>query len=450
MSKRGTVIIDDPEQEFASASTRSGPPQRSSSRTSAKLRQGYTDDFADDFGDDPSKDEPRPRPVPRQLGLKFRLKARVPKSLAGRIATGVAMLGILGVGVTLLMYTRRFLLHDSRFMIATPASIELQGNKHLTRAQMVDIFGEDVGRNIFQISLEDRQAQLEQLPWVAHATVMRLLPGRIRISLIERVPVAFVRQGSHIGLVDNTGVLLDMKPASPGSQEPHYSFPVVTGISATDPASTREARMKIFERFATDLDSSGEKISEKLSEVDLSNPEDVKALIPDQAGEILIHFGDDQFLERYRKFKEHLPEWRTQYPNLSSVDMRYEREVVLDMAGSKGAAIDAPAPSAKSVALAATPAHVPAHLPAHAPAKPVVKAKAKPVAHPAPKPHAGQPVAKTQAPVVAHPTAVVTPAASTPAAPSASAAARSGYPAKPAAGKTPQSDQYHPPQVPIR
>ncbi len=81
----------------------------------------------------------------------------------------------------------------------------------------------------------------------------------------------------------------------------HYSFPVVTGISAEEPLSTRAARMKIFERFTSELDGSGEKISEKLSEVDLSNPEDVQALIPDHSTEILVHFGEDNFLERYRR-----------------------------------------------------------------------------------------------------------------------------------------------------
>ena len=129
--------------------------------------------------------------------------------------------------------------------------------------------------------------------------------------------------------MDASGVLLDMPPHGQG--DAHYSFPVVTGILAGDPASTRAARMKIFEQFTTDLDSSGEKISEKLSEVDLSNPEDVRALIPDQGKDVLVHFGDTDFLNRYRKFEEHLPEWRMQYPALSSVDMRYERQVVLEM-----------------------------------------------------------------------------------------------------------------------
>jgi cell division protein FtsQ len=176
---------------------------------------------------------------------------------------------------------------------------------------------------------------------------MRLLPNRMRVSIVERTPVAFVRQGSHIGLVDANGVLLDM-PVDAKSRE-HYSFPVVTGITGNDPVSTRAARIKIFGRFTSELDGSGEKISEELSEVDLSNPEDVQALIPDHSTEILVHFGEDNFLERYRRFKEHLPEWRTLYPRLSSVDMRYEQQVVLQMPPGLGGQIT---PSANAASAA--------------------------------------------------------------------------------------------------
>jgi cell division protein FtsQ len=117
----------------------------------------------------------------------------------------------------------------------------------------------------------------------------------------------------------------------------------VTGISANEPQSTRAARMKIFERFTSELDGAGEKISQELSEVDLSNPEDVKAMIPDHSTEILVHFGEGDFLDRYRRFKEHLPEWRTVYPKLSSVDMRYERQVVLEMQPGSGVPVAASA-----------------------------------------------------------------------------------------------------------
>ncbi len=221
------------------------------------------------------------------------------------------------------------LLHDERFVIQSSSSIAVEGNQHLTKAQLLSIFGEDVERNVFTVSLAERKADLERLPWVEHATVMRLLPDHIRVSVVERTPVAFVRQGSQIGLVDKNGVLLNMTADSQGGT--HYSFPVVTGIGADDPLSTRAARMKIYERFTSELDATGEKVSQKLSEVDLSNPEDVRALIPDTNADILVHFGDTDFLERYHKYQANLAEWRTQYPKLSSVDMRYDRQAVLEM-----------------------------------------------------------------------------------------------------------------------
>ena len=158
---------------------------------------------------------------------------------------------------------------------------------------------------------------------------MRLLPNHLRVQVVERTPIAFVRQGGTIGMADADGVLLDIPPDAPGN--PNYSFPVVTGLKAEDTPESREQRMHLYAAFLKDLDSGGNKISAQLSEVDLSDPEDVKALLPSNNTETLVHFGTDHFLSRYDRFQEHIAEWRQQYPRLSSVDMRYERQVVLQM-----------------------------------------------------------------------------------------------------------------------
>jgi cell division protein FtsQ len=163
--------------------------------------------------------------------------------------------------------------------------------------------------------------------------VMRLLPDQLRVAIVERTPVAFVRLGNTIGLVDAQGVLLRLPAAAMAAR--HYSFPVVSGIVATDPLSVRAARMHLYQQFINDLDSGGSKVSTQLSEVDIADPEDIWALLPAQGNDIQVHFGDSDFLARYRSYQRHLPEWRQQYPHLASVDMRYENQVVLDMAQPK-------------------------------------------------------------------------------------------------------------------
>jgi cell division protein FtsQ len=365
-------VLEAPEQDYAREPR---VPRRTSAVPKRKLRRDFSEDFADDFPEE--EDAPAGR---KQRGVRLRFRWGLPRTKWGRIAAGAGLVVLAGLCFGALLLAKDMLMHDPRFFIQSASSIEIQGNEHLTRDELVNIFGEDVERNIFYVSLAQRRAELQQLPWVEHATVMRLLPNRLRVSIVERTPVAFVRQGSQIGLVDASGVLLDM----PTHGDAHYSFPVVTGIVAGDPASTRAARMAIFERFTSDLDSSADKISQKLSEVDLSNPEDVKALIPDNGLDVLVHFGDTDFLNRYRKFEEHLPEWRTQYPTLSSVDMRYERQVVLEMgqgaAGGATSIVPAAAAAAGAVAGAdapAAPAQVPAKPAAKAPVKPHAKAHAK-------------------------------------------------------------------------
>ena len=292
------------------------------------------------------------------------------------------MLLLTGGAIAAAFWANSFLLHDAHFVVPDSESIQIAGNSHLTRAQVLSVFGEDVGRNIFLIPLNERRAELESLPWVEHATVMRLLPGRVRVAIVERTPVAFVRQGSQVGLVDANGVLFDLPgpgedvsgTAAAARNAPHYSFPVLTGISTGDPLSTRAARMKIYLDFMAALDATGEDISHKVSEVDVSNPEDVRAILPDagagSGADILVHFGDEKYLERYHQYQAHLTEWRTQYPKLASVDMRYERQVVLEMqpgtavpngdaaptgAAPEAAAAASGASSAKPVSAAARP-----------------------------------------------------------------------------------------------
>ena len=317
-------------------------------------------------------------------GLRLRLRGGIPRSVVGRVLAGCALLGALGITIASAWGLRSLLLSNPRLVIPNSSAIQITGNNHLSRAQLLTVFGEDVDRNILTVPLAQRRAELERLPWVEHATVMRLLPNHFRVAIDERKPVAFVRQGSAIGLVDAHGVLLDMATDSEdgeASAPPHYSFPVVTGISARDPLSVRAARMKVFTRFTSDL---GEQ-SKNVSEVDLSSPEDVKALIPDGTSDILVHFGEDNFLHRYDLYQKSLPGWRKEFPKLASADMRYERQVVLEMqpgatvpVSGDPASSDAPKPAAATVKPMAKPTAKPA-------LKAAVAAKPKVVAKPIPK-----------------------------------------------------------------
>jgi len=300
--------------------------------------------------------------------------------------------------------SKSFLEHDQHFRIAGTGDIQMVGLAEVTRAELLPVFGEDIGRNIFFVPLAERRKQLEQIPWVRQATVMRLLPDQIRVAVIERQPVAFVRHGQQIGLVDANGVLLDMPPGAMSKH--HYSFPVLTGIDGGDPLPSRRARMELYLRLVGELDGNGQHLSDQISEIDLTDPEDARVLMPEQGTDVLAHFGEDRFLDRYQRYKAHIAEWRQQYPKLAAVDLRYEQQVVLEMnQGSSGTAQAAvndenATPFAAEPVVAKPVAARPAALKPAA-AKPVATKTVEQASpsHTIAKPDAGKRMGSTEAPV---------------------------------------------------
>ena len=305
-----------------------------------------------DASEDDENDLPRPR-------KRFKSQSRPwwrPTSKAGRIFLALGALAIVVAGVTCWLTAKRYLERDARFRIAGTANIAATGLSEVSRTDMLPVFGEDIGKNIFFVNLSDRRKQLEHIPWIERASVMRLLPDQIRVNVVERTPIAFARQGQQVGLVDADGILLTMRAAA--MTQHHYSFPVITGIDAGDPQPSRKARMAVYQRLMQGLDSSGQHFSDQLSEIDLTDPEDARVLMSEQGGDILAHFGNDHFLDRYQRYKElHIPQLRQQYPHLVAVDLRYSQNVVLKMASGSEATPSAQATTAGSDGQAPAAAH---------------------------------------------------------------------------------------------
>jgi len=283
-------------------------------------------------------DEDDPRPRLRGFGDGARGRWWRPASTTGRVFLAFGAFLVLSLLTTAVLLMKGYLEHDARFRITGSHDIQATGLNQVSRAQLLPVFGADIGRNIFFVNLTQRRKELEAIPWIQSATVMRLLPDEIRVAVTEREPVAFVRDGRQIGLVDAHGVLLSMSPAAMAAH--HYSFPVLTGIDPGDPLAARAARIAVYLRLMQDLDSTGHHYSQNISEIDLTDPEDARVLMPEPGRDILAHFGQDRFLERYVRYRDHIAQWMQQYPLLAAVDLRYQRQVVLQMAsGDKSHAV---------------------------------------------------------------------------------------------------------------
>ncbi len=307
-------------------------------------------------------------------------RGSLPKKTANRLKWVALVLVVLTVAAAAAASLYDYGKHSWRFRIDSSDQIEVAGAQHIPHAQIMEVMGGDIGRNIFFIPLALRKQQLEQIPWVESASVMRFVPNRLRIEIHERSPVAFARIGSHISLIDAGGTLMEL---APGKHK--YSFAVIAGMNSGEPLSTRAARMKIYNELVRDLDSGGARYSQELSEVDISDPEDVKVVASDSDGEVLVHLGSGNYLQRYKTYVTHVQQWRQQFDKLESVDLRYDGQIIVNPDLDGMARTPALTPAAAKAAMAAgvkTAAIVNyekyvAHPQVPAPLKKETKAKAK-------------------------------------------------------------------------
>ncbi|MBI4478621.1 MAG: FtsQ-type POTRA domain-containing protein [Acidobacteria bacterium] len=209
---------------------------------------------------------------------------------------------------------------DPRFRVH---NIELRGDQYVARMEVEKVFGADHEISIYQIPLEQRRRELEQIPWVRSATLTRVLPDRVVISVEERKPLAFLWTRRGIELIDRDGVILETPPGV------SWTFPVLRGVSDREKADMRRARMERYLMLTEELRLAEGRFPSEISEVDLTDPADIRAVIADASGALRLHLGDEKFRERYEIYRSHIAEWRQQFNEIHSIDLRYEGQAVI-------------------------------------------------------------------------------------------------------------------------
>src|ERR1700675_3520561 len=274
-------------------------------------------------------------------------RSSLPKKTASRLLWAVVaalVLCVAGLGVAAMYHYGE---RSWRFRVESSDNIEVTGMQNATKAQIMEVMGADIGRNIFFIPLAQQKAQLEQIPWVESASVMRFVPNRLKVEIHERTPVAFARVGPRMALIDAGGTLMELSPKH------KFSFPVILGMNPGEPLSTRAPRMKVYGEMVSELDGGGARYSQDLSEVDLADLEDVKVRVNDPAGDVLVHLGSSDYLRRYKIYVTHAQAWPQPFLRLDSVDLRYDNQIIVNPDMERTAKVAALTPSAARTAAAA-------------------------------------------------------------------------------------------------
>ncbi len=243
-----------------------------------------------------------------------------------RMVMACFVIVLIGGGVLLEGQVERFFMRDARFALERaaeygdpPPNLQIDGLKYANKETVIKVFEEDLGRSVFMLPLASRRVELMSQPWIQNASISRMWPNRVRVQLIERRPVAFVKRsgGADTTLIDADGVLLEAPPSA------SFSLPVVAGVGPDMEEDARRMRMHRVERLIKDL---GDHIAD-VGEIQCSDAENLRIVQPLKGRAVTLILGNRNFKLRYENFLAMADQLMEKLPNAVTFDLRLEEQV---------------------------------------------------------------------------------------------------------------------------
>jgi cell division protein FtsQ len=105
--------------------------------------------------------------------------------------------------------------------------VRVVGAEHTTSEEIAQVAGLGSDDNLLLLSTDAVEEKAETLPWVRSAEVDRMLPGTVRVKIVERVPAMVVSLGAARWTIDSRGYVLESGAVSNG-------LPILGGAETGD------------------------------------------------------------------------------------------------------------------------------------------------------------------------------------------------------------------------
>ncbi len=206
--------------------------------------------------------------------------------------------------------------------------IDIAGCRHLHPTDVEKVVRQALPDSLLRVDLIRLRQRLEKEPWIRRCEIRRVLPSRLKVYIEERSPSVIAEIGGALMLLDREGILLDAYDPSYGKLD----VPVFSGLSGNSAAAysahqaENTSRVRVGVEVLTELAQGSSDLTRMISEIDLSDPDNVKIMLVDDTAE--IYLGDHDFLKRFQALMERYNDVKSQYGEMTSVNLRYFPEIV--------------------------------------------------------------------------------------------------------------------------
>lgn len=229
-------------------------------------------------------------------------------------------------------------------LLAAPAlqisRITVRGNERLATGEVLALVAGLEERNILSVRLDAWRQRLMTSPWVEDATLRRILPGAIEITIRERRPIGIGRVANGLYLVDARGVIVDEY----GPNYAELDLPIIDGLASVphDGAPVvDEAKAFLAARLILALHARPD-LAAKVSQIDVSNAHDAVVILDGDTA--MLRLGEDEFIARLQQYLDLGPALRERIADIDYVDLRFGDRLYVRPVRRSGAASAAPKP----------------------------------------------------------------------------------------------------------
>jgi cell division septal protein FtsQ len=247
----------------------------------------------------------------RRRGAPVKRRRRHPLLLLVRPLMTALLVVLLPLGLAVWVLTSR------RFQLA---EVVVEGGTQRIQPDWVqEALAAYRGQNLVRLSLGEAAARIKKNPWVDAVEIQKELPGRLRVELTEKRPVALLRSGGQLVYADNGGQAITPVDSLPearkaGLLEVTFSRPVQGGMESAQKVAGELGRVRPDWAAA-------------LTQIEVLGEEDFRLHTEALPFPLLVTRG--QVGPKARRLEELLPELQRRYPVIESVDLRFSRRIVV-------------------------------------------------------------------------------------------------------------------------
>ena len=213
----------------------------------------------------------------------------------------------------------------------TISRITVSGNHRMSRGEALALLADARGVSMVTVDLEGWRRKLLQSPWVADASIRRVLPGTLAVAITEREPMAIGRIDGRLYLIDRNGTIVDEF----GPNYAEFDLPIVDGLAAPPSSGgpvVDAGRAALAARLLQDLQRSPT-VAGIVSQIDISDGRGASVIL--EGDTTLVRIGGERFVERIQSYLDIREALRERVPDIDYVDLRFDERVYVRPQGGK-------------------------------------------------------------------------------------------------------------------